>query len=279
VSGRPASIAGEFARRAARYDVLLLAIVPAVLLGVFTLPYGVRRQFALQYSDPSVVSLYVANFTHFSRSHLISNLVGYALVAPTAYLLCTLAEYRDTFWGVFAVFVLVFPVVLSMLIVGLFRGRTGVAIGFSGVLAAFFGFLPIALLWYLRRRFTEALVLQQAPLLYFVGIGTITLIAAPLDRLSYLVLGISAVGLALLGRQLFVDLSRLTVANLRRSFFPPGYAELASVGILLFFAFPFAAFPSVRVTGSSFTNLYVHLVGYSLGYLVPYVTFAVVARE
>jgi hypothetical protein len=115
--------------------------------------------------------------------------------------------------------------------------------------------------------------------LYLVGINTITLIAVPTERLSHLVLAISALGVPLFGRHLFSELSQLTVADLQQSFSPPGYAELAIVSLVLFFVFPFVALPSANVTNSSFTNLYIHLVGYSLGYLVPHVAFAVVSPE
>lgn len=276
---RPSSITAALARAGTWYDLVALAVVPAVLVGVFALPHERRVGLALSYADPSVLSLYTANFAHFSLGHLTSNLVGYLLVAPTAYVLCALADYRRTFWGVFAVFVFAFPVALSALNAELFRNTAHTALGFSGVLAAFFGFLPVALLWYLRRRFTGGLVIHHAPLLYFTGIGTIAVIAAPAGRPTTLVFAGAFVGVALVGRRLAADLSRLSVAGFRDALTPAGYVEVAALALVLFLGFPFAAFPAVSASNGEVTNLYVHLVGYSMGFLVPYVTFALVDPE
>jgi hypothetical protein len=279
VKRRPDSISAALSDAATWYDVVALLTVPVALVAVFALPFDSRIRLALVYADPSALSLYAANFTHFSFDHLLSNLVGYLLVAPTAYALCVLADYRRTFWGVFAIFVFAFPVVLSVLNVEVFKRTPYVALGFSGVLAAFFGFLPVALLWYLRRRFTGDLVLHHAPLLYFTGIATIATIAVPLGRASYLVLAGAPVRPAFVAWRLLADPSLLSVAGFRRALTPPGYVELAVLGLVLFLGFPFAAFPSISMSSGTFTNLYLHLVGYSMGYLVPYLTFTIVSPD
>ena len=51
-------------------DLLLLAGVPIVLLGVFVLPLQVREQLVFEVTDPTVLDAYVSHYVHLDQSHL-----------------------------------------------------------------------------------------------------------------------------------------------------------------------------------------------------------------
>jgi len=276
MSRRPESFLATVRRETRARDVLALLLVPAALTGIYLLPDGIRFRFALAYAHPTPLSLYLANFTHLTLEHLLSNLVGYLFVAPIAFVLCALADRKRMFWAVFTVYLTVFPFILSLLNVELSRNTARIGLGFSGVLAAFFGFLPVALLWYTRRRFTGDVALQHAPLCFFTGVGILSLLALPVGQVAYAIAALAILGIAISGHRLLADLRELSVDGFKHAASPAGYLEFAAIGLVLFFGFPFAAFPSVSIHNGQFTNLFLHLVGYSLGYLVPYMAFAIV---
>lgn len=263
-------------RRGHWYDLVPLAVVPAVLVAVFALPDGVRRQLVLEFPTTDPLTLYTANFTHLAAGHLASNVLGYLAVMPVVYGLCVLSGRRHLFWGVFAVNVFAFPFVLSVLNVEVFRAQLRYFLGFSGVLASFFGFLPVALVWFLQENFVDELRICHAPLLYFVGVASIAVVAVPMSRTVLGVVVLAVIGALLTGYRLVAALSEQSIGQFKQSLAVPGYPELAVLGLVLALVFPFAAFPSISASGGSITNLYIHLVGYSLGYLTPYLTFAFV---
>lgn len=257
-------------------DVVAVALVPAVLVAVFSLPEGTRREFALLYTEPTLRTLYTAHFVHLSFPHLAANLLVYLLVVPFSLFVSVWSGRRRRFYVVALVVLVIFPVVLSGLNVLFPRPRLGM--GFSGLNLAFVGYLPHVLADRFEAEQPEWDELRAAllALAFFVGTAIVTL------RVLGSIGGAPRVGLvwlfaAGLGSLLAATvLTKPVVSCLRSQGFAGGtIPPLSALGSLLFVLVMVVGFPEVTPEGGSVVNLFLHLLGYSLGYLVPYVAFQV----
>lgn len=263
--GRGTAFRAALADASRPWDAAVLAAVPALLLAAFALPEATRVALVLDYESPTLAAAYASHFVHFSVPHLATNLAAYALAVVPAYCYCALAGRRADFFATFGVVLVVFPFALSALNVALVRPRVGY--GFSGLATAFVGFLPVALALYARERVAPAVTLDHAPLLFFAGAGVVAALAAPTTLLGALALAASGAGAALYGASLW---RALGPSGFRGAAARVGYAEFAVVGALLVVLFPFVAFPQNIRVGGGVLNVYTHLLGYCLGFIVPF---------
>jgi len=249
-------------------DLLAIASVPAVLLGVFALPQSTRLALALRYVEPSIQTAYTMHFVHLQVEHLLTNVVAYLLAVPLVYLLAVLAGRRRWFYAGFVTYLAVFPFVLSGLNVILPRARIG--FGFSGLNMAFLGLLPVVLTAYAGDAF-GGVDLDDAPLLFFAGAALVGILTASYASAGPLVaVGAVAAGAPYLHRM--VARRRLRRA-LRDANPAVGYAELSIGAILVFVALLVAAFPAHPVGEGSVRNVYLHVLGYAMGFIVSFATF------
>ena len=246
-------------------DLAVLLAVPVVLAAAALLPPDARLALAFSYTDPTLRTAFGANFLHVSPDHLLSNLATYALLAPTVYLLSVLSDRRDRFYVVFVSFLVVFPAVLSVLNLAILR--RGVLLGFSGVNAAFVGYLPLALAGYLRSVFGVRAERELAAGLFFLGLALVAVLVVR-TPVTYAVAAVAT--LAAVGRLRAVDAGP---PRSRDALGAPGEAELAAVAVILLFGGLLCAFPPDPVVAGAIVNVYVHLVGFALGFIAPFVTF------
>jgi hypothetical protein len=266
------SFAAALRGRGRPIDVLALLAVPAALLAVFLLPFSVRQSLVLSYAHPTLAGAYASNFVHLSSGHLLTNLLTYCLLTGLCYACATLAGERGRFFVALAVFVGVYPFVLSAFNVALVRPRIGY--GFSGVNMALLGFLPIAILGYLHEWFDPNLSIDHAGVLFFVGAGLITVLAAPAGAGTLAAEAIAFVAIGIYARSVVEDVENLSVDGLRRALRdPPGFLELPTLSVAAFCLLPLAAFPPSPIQGSGILNFYSHILGYCFGFLAPYLTF------
>ena len=254
-------------RKVRALDLALLFAIPALLVLVYALPEAFRDEFVLYYLEPTLLTAFASHFVHLEATHLLANLLGYGLLAGVGYLLAVHGNCRRFFLSALLVIVLVFPLVLSGL--NLAVPRNAVSYGFSGVNMALLGLLPLVLGEYLRATFTPTLERRHVGLAYFVATAIIALIAVPI-ALSTVALATTSVGIAGLYAhgllQRHWQLRRLGREILER----PGYGELALAGGVVFVSYLFVAFPADVVYGTAVLNIYVHFLGYSLGFIGPY---------
>ncbi|WP_340100276.1 hypothetical protein [Salinibaculum salinum] len=258
------------------YDVALLASVPLVLLSVFVSPAAVRRSLVFEYTDPSFSAAFASAFVHFDRLHLFVNLATYTVVVSVVFALAVASGHRRQFYVVFLNFVLVLPALLSYLNLSVVRSSVG--FGFSGVVMAFAGYLPLSLAEYAERRFDIGPRAAVAPVLFFLTLGIIAVLSVQsvVAENATVFLGTSGLVAATLLSALLYAVSAFNqgpglLEKIRAAATDSGYFELGVVALVLVFGLPFVAFPTdPRLTDSS-VNLYVHLLGYSLGFLVPFV--------
>lgn len=262
--------------RARPLDVALLGLVPVALVGVFLLPRSVVDAWRLAVLDPTLPTAYLSHFVHGTPGHLVANLAGYALLAPLSYVLCLSAGRRSEFRVVFATFVLAFPFVLSGLNVML--PRPSVVYGASGIVMALLGFVPLAVGWHVEARFDAPIGDAAAPFGFFLGAGIIAAIAAPPTPL--LLTGVVLTLAAGVGYVRSAAASAGGVAGLvsGHDLATPGRLELAVAGFLAVGFVPFAAFPPDPAGAGVVLNVYEHALGYCLGFVGPFATFALLDR-
>jgi hypothetical protein len=277
------SFFGTLRDRTGVADVAALVSVPAVLGFAFLWPVGVRRSLAFEYTDPSLLTAFASNFVHLDGGHLFVNLAGYALVVPLVYTLSVTSEHRRRFYAAFLTFVVVFPFVLSYL--NLAVVRPAFAVGFSGVAMAFAGYLPFALADYVEVNFDVGPASVVAPALFFLSFALISVLSvrSVLAGDTTLLLGTGRLVLAaLLSALLYAvaayDQGEQFRARLAAAVEVPGYFEALVVGLLLVMGLPFVAFPADPASGTGVLNLYVHLLGYALGFIMTYTTTETAGR-
>ncbi|WP_424014379.1 hypothetical protein ACOZ35_15375 [Halorubrum xinjiangense] len=282
----PADAADRHADRAFRHellasvrtiDLLALLAVPAVLLAVFALPEATRRSLAFAYTDPTLLSAFTAHYVHLGADHLLGNLVGYGLLAGVGYALAVLSGRRRLFFTALAAFLLAFPFALSAL--NLAVPRDAIGFGFSGVNMAFAGLLPILWYCYARERFAPAASIAALPAVFFALVGWIALLALPVSTegigLAGLAIGIAGALLALLyAASSGVRPPRSVRARAKSVASRPGYGDLLAVGAVVAVGYPVVGFPADPAGDGSVVNLYVHFLGFCLGFIGPFALLA-----
>jgi hypothetical protein len=285
----------ELFARATIADLLLVLSVPVVLVAAASLPLAARRSLVFEYGAPTLRTAVLSTFVHLGPTHLAVNVVGYALVVPLAYLLSVVNGQRRRFRITFVSVLLVCPVVLSYLNLAIVR--TGGSVGFSGVLMALYGYLPLAIALHAETTFGIGRERRTAPLLFFLGLTLISVLTlgavltygvtvpfrgrtVPVtDVLVATLVGlIAALALTVTWYALSAAGGRPALwATVRDAASRQGHFELGVAATVLFLALPLATFPVDPVVDGSVLNLYVHLLGYALGFIGSYATTVVEA--
>jgi len=260
-------------------DAGLLLLVPLALLGVFWLPSSVRSSLIVDYGDPSILTAYTSQLVHSTPQHLAVNLVGYGLFVSLEYVLSTLCGRKRRFYHSYATFVLVFPptlVGLDLLVINL-----GIGMGLSGLVMAFYGYLPLAMSDLVSERFGVASRTDVAPLLYFVGMAVVAILGLR-PALENPTVAVGTAGLLLAITLVILWYLRSIVADhdglratARTALQQPGDADLFLVALVLLVLFPLCMFPADPTTAGGVVNTYTHLLAFTLGFGVPFIATVV----
>lgn len=293
------------AARASPLDLLALAAVPAVLLAVFALPETTRRSLAFAYHDPTALTALTAHYVHFDADHLVANLAGYGLLAGIGYLLAAASRQRRFFFTAFATVCVAFPFVLSAL--NLAVPRRAIGFGFSGINMAFSGLLPLLLAAFVHTRLrpvpravaagsggadtplspdgpteplSESTPVRLLPASFLVLVGWMASLALPSSAEWT-----GLVGPAVAAGGLVLGASQTVLRPAERRPSPRGFfrrvvdrrgdGDLFAVGVVLAVSYPLVGFPAEPSTAGRVINLYVHLLGFCLGFIGPYAMLAV----
>jgi len=276
-------------------DLVLLLSVPAILASAMALPRSLRASLAFEYAAPSIRTAVASSFVHVDPGHFLVNLVGYAAVVTPAYLLSVTSGHRRRFRVTFVSLVVACPILLPYLNLAIVR--RSLTVGFSGVLMALYGYLPIALAGYGDERLGLRDSRRTGPLCFFLGLGLIAIltlasvlanpVTVPVRGVTVPVRPVLAGTLAtlLIALVLVVALYAVSIrgtrglrSRIRAALQRPGEGELAVVGAGVFLAVPFLTFPLDPVAGGGVVNLYSHFVGYALGFIATYATTAIEER-
>jgi hypothetical protein len=264
----------ELLARTRAIDLLVLCAVPAVLVAVFALPEATRLSLAFAYTDPTAVTAFTAHYVHLGTGHLAGNLAGYGLLASVGYALAVLGGRRRFFLTSVATFLLAFPFVLSAL--NLAVPRNAVGFGFSGINMAFAGVLPLLLWAYARDRFFSTASLRALPAVFFLLVGWIALLALPVSTDG---IGLAGLGMAATGLVTGVAYAWRTGTRLRHPVrervravtSQAGYGDLFVIAAVVLVGYPIVGFPSDPTGSGSVVNLYVHLLGFCLAFIGPFI--------
>jgi len=257
-------------------DSILILAVPAGLVGLFVLPVEFKRLLVLEYADPALSATVTMHFVHFELSHLLSNLLGYMIVVPLAYWLAVLGDSRRAFFVGFGAVLLVFPFVLSGL--DLLYERQAIGFGFSGLIMAFVGLVPVFAVRYFNRRVSAAVDLDWAPVLFLAGTVVVAVRGTMATPVGWLTTGVALgttvlYGLLLVGEKLDWRLNPSFVRS-RAAEAVFGLTAVGLAGLVLF-----VAFPPDPVEGNTVSNLYLHFTGYGVGAVFSYATFQAVGLD
>lgn len=258
-------------------DVAVLCAVPAALVATFALPIELRRSLAFDYTDPTLSTAFTAHYVHLRATHLAGNLVGYGLLAGVGYALAVIGDRRRLFVTALATFLLAFPVALSAL--NLAVPRNAVGFGFSGINMALLGLLPLLLWTYACERFAPDASVRALPAVFFLLVGWISLLALPVSTT-----GVGLAGLATAGAGISIGVvyvmstdggRRLpTRERLRAVTSRPGDGDLFVAGVVLLVGYPVVGFPADPTGTGGVVNLYVHLLGFCLGFIGAFILLA-----
>ena len=237
-----------------------IVVLAAVLVGVDRLPEPARRSLAFEYGDPTLLTAYTAPFVHFSTSHLIGNVAVLLLAGGTLAHLCWRARSPWLFVGALAALASTLPVALTLL--NLAVPRPGVTYGFSGVNMALVGFLPVGVVrtveWRLGRAVSPSLLVAW----FAVSTGYVAALAVPASPGSTAVVALSlAVALVVHERRPGAD--RITAGRLVSD-------PSVVVGVGAWIGLVTVGFPRVALVDGAVVNVYVHFLGYALGFTTAY---------
>ncbi|NHX36598.1 MULTISPECIES: hypothetical protein [Halolamina] len=241
-------------------DCLALSVVPALALATFALPAERRESLAFAYRDPSILTAYTAHVVHFEPGHLAANLLGYVLVTGFAYVLAGLADYRRLFGITAATFLVAFPPVLSGL--NLAVPRNAVGYGLSGVNMAFSGLLALVLVAY-GARLDRRIRVRDAPAVFFAAIVAISVVALPSGTARGV--GVASVVLA----AVYVIAARRSPRGDPPVNVQAGWLDAGVLGAVALLGYQYVGFSTVTADGGV-VNVYLHLLGFCLGFIVPY---------
>ena len=271
------AFADELSARARAVDLLALCVPPVVLVAVFALPDATRRSLAFTYTDPTLLSAFTAHYVHLGTDHLLGNLAGYGLLVGVGYALAVLSGRRRLFLTAFATYLGALPFALSAL--NLAVPRNAVGFGFSGINMALAGLLPILWYCYAREQFAPSASVAALPALFFGLVGWIALLALPVSTegigVAGLAIGVAGALLAVLyAASSGVGVPRPTRKHAKSVSSRPGYGDLLVVGAVVAVGYPAVGFPGDPSGGGSVVNLYVHLLGFCLGFIGPFALLA-----
>ncbi|MFW6321577.1 MAG: hypothetical protein ACOC0Z_06960 [Halohasta sp.] len=278
ILGLPSTAVGWWRRTTTAAPVELWAMlggVPGVLTLLWLLPLGDGLAFSLAAdsifeSRETFRSAFTANYVHVDGRHLFDNLVNFWVTLFAIYPLVSIARWGRQFRLAAASYLLVAPFVIAWLtlaILGPFTDKPSV--GFSGITAAFLGFLPVVLAAAAHEvtdgtiETSWAVVPFSLSLAIVFGLPSVPYFPVPPLVAGGLAVSGLAVGGVLWRRQSW---RRLRAYNRR---LPPDERLAFLIGATVFVFGVLGAL--VVVPGG--TNVWGHLAGYIVGFTVPYLGF------
>ncbi|MFP4632818.1 MAG: hypothetical protein ACLFMT_05215, partial [Halobacteriales archaeon] len=170
-------------------DVAALVAVPVVLVAVHLLPQSLRVDLMLNYGSPSVLTMYTTHFVHANWGHLAGNVGVYLVAVSLSYALFVYAGSKSQFFTGFAAVLLLAPLPLSAFDLYMLGSEAGdvYSRGFSGLAAAYVGFLPVAVFVFLGNELSDRLKPHESMGLFLLSLGVVLLTySGPMEPATWL---------------------------------------------------------------------------------------------
>jgi membrane associated rhomboid family serine protease len=249
--------------RAVATDLALVAVVPAVLVGVHLfLPPGVRDGLAFRHGVLAPSTFLTGAYVHLDDAHLWGNLTGYAIASLYAYGLAVQAGRRRWFRVTFLALVVVLPVPVHAASALAFDAVAPhldpVSRGFSGVVGGFVGFVFVAFVGFVRSRYGRRRAVAA-------GAAVAILLLLEVDAI-YRGVRRPTVALALVGAVVIAATARRTAAGSttpREPAHPVGDGLVALLVVAVLAALVYNLFPppGALVTDGGVTGVVAHAAG------------------
>lgn len=220
---------------------------------------------AFEYGDPTIATAYTAHFVHLTPSHLGSNLVAFLFVSGAIVIILSRVGDHWLLVGYLTTLAVVLPVALSFL--NLAIPRNGVTYGFSGINMALAGFLPVAITRYLERKLRHRIDTSLLLASFFLSVGYVGVVAVPLSTVSVALATNSVMFGTIFAIQFGRSLSGTYLWSVTRSDLTD--ATLVNA-VIVWIVLLSMGFPEIDAGGEGVTNLFLHFVGYTLGFTTAY---------
>lgn len=256
---------------------LVLGGLPAMLVSLWLVPPVDGPGFSLAvdslFESPRTLSTaFTANYMHVSGRHLVDNLLNFWITLFGIYPLVSIAGWHREFRLSAGVYLLAGPFVIAWLTLQTLGAITDQpSVGFSGIVAAFLGFLPVVLAAAASEVTDGEVDAEWAAVPFLLSLGVVFAVPSvsyfPVQPL--LTVGLVVCGLAIAGTLWQVDPPR-RLGQYNRQLGPD--VRLAFlIGSTVFVFGVAGALLFVRPG----TNVWGHLAGYLVGFAVPYFGFVI----
>lgn len=255
-------------RRATLSDFVLIIAIAGVLTGLhFLIPVNIQEQLAFNHEQFAPWSLLTAAYFHASDTHLYGNLIGYFIGASVAYSLCDTQGQRRWFWTTTVTFLFVLPILVNLTSYAAFQsmGIETNSRGFSGVVAAYGGFILVALSRFIADQYNVMTGAFVGEAIFLVLLAELVVIYV--GQPSLLVVGLLVIGLGMtlgqIGKRGIQN--EWTENELQKIAIDTGF----TVGVVvLLAAFVWVLFPATLIQSGNFTNIIGHGAGFLWGGLI-----------
>lgn len=254
--------------------LIFYVLVPIVLIFVFMLPSTITDQFFWNPQNPTLISAFMSHYSHANLEHLLGNVMIYLLIV---FLIFNIEASKNTFRKMSTMIFLAFPFLLSY--TAMLLSPMG-GLGFSGLGAAFLGYLPYSAYNYIKKK-------QKIPLtssfMMLVLLLNFSLMIMTWNNISIDVYIMVFAGILLMlytcrkGLASIINLVRKEGKKLNKNRFFYSYSTIIALLVFVFsFALPLLV-PQNTVQDGQNTNILVHYLGYC--FAIALVSILEVAKE
>ena len=256
---------------------LLVVGLPTLLVGTWLAGLETRFAFRLSadsvWASPStVLTAFTANYVHFGSRHLLDNLLNYWVTLFAIYPLVAIAGWGRQFRLSIVAYLVAAPFAIAVVTLAVFDPQTEqFVVGFSGIVAALLGFLPVVLAAAASEQTKGAVDPAWAVVPFLFSVALVFAIPSGPYFSGHppLAVGLGLLGVAVAGR-LWAEFPSARLGAYRRGLTPD--VRLAFlIGSTVFVFGITGAFVFVHVG----TNVWGHLAGYMVGFAVPYLAFVI----
>lgn len=256
---------------------LLLAVLPATLCLSWLLGIGERLGFSLAadslFADSrTLLTAFTANYIHLSGRHLLDNLLNFWVTLFGLYPLVAIAGWERPFRRLTVGYLLGVPFCIAWVTLATLGQVTDqLSVGFSGIVAAFLGLVPVALLAAGSEVTGGELDPAWSIVPFFVSLAVVFAVPSVWYFPAQPAVAVACGGGALLagGMLWWLDPPRDAIAAARP--LPPDQLLALLIGTTVF-VFGVAGALIIVPPG---TNVWGHLTGYVAGFLLPYLVYVI----
>ena len=259
-----------------------LVVVGLPTLLVVSWLAGLETRFAFRLSAESVwdsprtlLTAFTANYAHFGSRHLFDNLLNYWVMLFAIYPLVAIAGWSRQFRLSVLAYLFAAPFGIAVVTLALVNPPTEqFVVGFSGIVAALLGFLPVVLAAAASEQTDRTVRSEWASVPFLFSIAVVFAVPSGphFGPHSTLAVGVGLVGLTVAGT-LWSGLSTRRLRQYSRQLSPD--VRLAFLIGATVFVFGVAG---ALVFVHAGTNVWGHLSGYVIGFTFPYLAFVLRPR-